>query len=86
MLGTESQESKNSSDSTHPERCILAQTRLALRPKEAARALGIGERLLWSLTNQGRIPHVRLGKAIVYPVGELDRWLAERAAEGVRGE
>ncbi|HRR86053.1 MAG TPA: helix-turn-helix domain-containing protein [Phycisphaerae bacterium] len=58
--------------------------RLALRPREAAKALGIGERLLWSMTNQGLIPHLRLGKAIVYPVAELERWLAERAAKGGR--
>ena len=58
--------------------------RLALRPKEAAKALGIGERLLWSMTNQGLVPHLRLGKAIVYPVAELERWLADRAAKGVR--
>ncbi len=58
--------------------------RLALRPKEAAKALGIGERLLWSMTNQGLIPHLRLGKATVYPVAELERWLAEHAAKGAR--
>lgn len=50
---------------------------LALRPREAAKALGIGQRLLWSLTNQGLIPHLRLGRAVVYPVAELERWLAE---------
>ena len=54
--------------------------RLALRPKEAAKALGIGERLLWSLTNRGVIPHVKLGKAVLYPIGELERWLAEQVA------
>ena len=36
---------------------------LALRPKQACQALGIGQRLLWSLTNRGVIPHVKLGKA-----------------------
>ncbi len=58
--------------------------RLALRPKEAAKALGIGERLLWSMTNQNLIPHVRLGKAVLYPVAELERWLSEQAAKGLR--
>ena len=53
--------------------------RLALRPKEAAKALGIGERLLWSMTNRGQIPHARAGKAILYPVDELQRWLSEQA-------
>jgi len=56
--------------------------RLALRPKEAARALGISERLLWSLTNRGEVPHLRMGRAVVYPVHALRDWLAERAAKG----
>lgn len=29
---------------------------LALRPREAAKALGISPRLLWQLTKDGRIP------------------------------
>ena len=53
--------------------------RLALRPKEAAKALGIGVRLLWSLTNQNQIPHARLGKAVLYPVAGLEAWLADQA-------
>ena len=54
--------------------------RLALRPSEAAKSLGIGERLLWSLTNQRLIPHVRLGeKRIVYPIHLLVEWLAKQA-------
>ena len=52
---------------------------LALRPRAAARALGIGERLLWSKTNAGEIPHVRIGRAVVYPVDMLRDWLAEKA-------
>lgn len=56
--------------------------RLALRPKEAAAALGIGERLLWELSNRGELPHVKLGRCVVYPVADLERWLSERAAEG----
>ena len=51
---------------------------LALRPKEAAKALGIGERLLWSKTNAGEIPHVRIGKAILYPIAALEEWLADQ--------
>lgn len=55
---------------------------LALRPKDAAHALGIGVRLLWTLTNQNKIPHVRLGRAVVYPRVLLEEWLAERARGG----
>ena len=57
---------------------------LALRPKEAAKALGIGERLLWELTNRGEVPHVRLNTRIVYPVHLLPDWLGERAKGGRR--
>lgn len=58
-----------------------APLRLALRPKDAAKALGIGERKLWEITadQASGIPHVRLGKAVVYPIDELRRWLAEQA-------
>lgn len=52
--------------------------RLALRPKDAARALGIGTRLLWTLTNQNLIPHTRLGRTIIYPVQQLEKWLSDR--------
>jgi len=56
--------------------------RLALRPREAARALGVSERLLWSLTNRDLIPHVRLGnKCIVYPVAALRAWLDKQAQQ-----
>ncbi len=59
---------------------------LGLRPREAARALGIGERLLWSKTNAGEIPHLRIGRAIVYPVGMLQDWLAEQAAKSGKAQ
>ncbi len=57
---------------------------LALRPKEAAAALGISPRLLWQLTNCGRIPHLRLGRAVVYPVAGLAAWLEAEAKGGTR--
>lgn len=66
-----------------------ASLRLALRPRQAAKALGVSERTLWEWTQRGKVPHVRLGKAILYPVDGLRRWLDEQtkaapasAAEG----
>jgi excisionase family DNA binding protein len=54
---------------------------LALRPREAAKALGIGERLLWEMTKNGEIPCVRLGtRLIIYPVDVLRDWLKGRAS------
>jgi len=61
-----------------------ATLRLALRPREAAKALGISERLLWGKTRIGEIPHIRVGRAVLYPVDMLREWLAERIEGGRR--
>lgn len=56
---------------------------LALRPKDAAVALGIGQRKLWELTHpRGPIPCVRVGCCVLYPYHLLQAWLAEQAAKG----
>lgn len=57
---------------------------LSLRPKAAAKALGIGTRKLWELTadRTSGIPHFRLGKAVLYPVRELQDWISDRATKG----
>jgi excisionase family DNA binding protein len=55
---------------------------LALGPRDAARALGVGQRLLWTLTNRGEVPHVRLGRRVLYPLDLLREYLAEKAREG----
>jgi len=52
---------------------------LAMRPREAAKALGISERLLWQWTNMGLVPHIRIGKVVLYPVNSLREWLKRRA-------
>jgi len=63
---------------------------LALRPREAAKALGISPRHLWQLTKDGHIPCVRVGsgtrKTVLYPVAELQAWLTQRVAQPKGGE
>jgi excisionase family DNA binding protein len=54
---------------------------LAMRPREAAKAIGVSERTLWTWTHNNEIPHVRMGKAILYPVDALRRWLEARVVE-----
>ena len=56
--------------------------RLSLRAREAAKAIGISERTLWSLTAANEIPHVRVGRAVLYPVDGLRDWLARKAEGG----
>ncbi len=59
-------------------------TTLAMRPKEAAKALGISPRKLWEITadKTSGIPHTKLGRCVVYPVKALDRWVNDRATCG----
>lgn len=51
---------------------------LAYGPRDAAKALGISERLLWTITKAGKIPYRRIGKRILYPVRLLQEWLETR--------
>ena len=56
---------------------LILSNRLALRPAEAARALGLSERALRALLPQ--LPVVRAGGAVLIPVEQLREWLQERA-------
>lgn len=62
---------------------------LALRPRDAAKALGICIKTLWTHSfPRGSIPCVRIGngarQAVLYPVAELQAWLSQKteAAKG----
>jgi hypothetical protein len=68
---------------TRPSAEIL---RLLLRPREAAEALGISERLLFDLNRSGQIPCLRIpgrGKArsIRYAVADLQAFINRTKAE-----
>jgi hypothetical protein len=62
---------------------------LSLRPRDAARALGLSERTLWGLTApRGPIPCLRIGhgkrQTVLYPVTDLQAWLS-RQTEAEKG-
>ena len=52
-------------------------SRLALRPKEAAEALGISERKLREMLPE--LPHIRREGVVMLPVMALQRWLDDQA-------
>lgn len=56
---------------------------LAMRPKVAARAIGVCERTLRSMTQRNEIPHARIGKCVIYPTAAVMRWLEEITANPV---
>ena len=53
---------------------------LALRAREAAKLLNICQKTLWFWTKSGIVPHVRVGRAVLYPVDQLQDWLRQQAA------
>ena len=46
-----------------------------LKPADAAQLLAISERTLWTLTKEGKIPCVRLGRSVRYSVEDLRQTL-----------
>jgi Helix-turn-helix domain len=58
---------------------------LSLRSRAAALALGISERTLWRWTQDGIVPHARIGSIILYPINVLNDWLREQAAPKKEG-
>jgi excisionase family DNA binding protein len=62
---------------------MTVESPLAMRPRQAATALGISPRYLWQLTLEGKIPCVRIGsgtrKTVLYPTATLQEWLTSQA-------
>ncbi len=64
---------------------IRLADRLALRPDEAAAALGIGERTLRQILPE--LPHFYVGRRVLLHVEALRTWAAEQAASaGARSD
>lgn len=55
---------------------------LAVRLRVAADLLGTSPRGFWQMTRDGVVPHMMLGKVVVYSWADLQRWLAELAKTG----
>jgi len=61
--------------------------KLLLSAREAAKALSISARTLWSMTApRGPIPCLRLNSRVLYPVDGLKKWIdGETGAAGQKG-
>jgi excisionase family DNA binding protein len=47
--------------------------------KQAAEALGVCPRTLYNLRKRRKIPFVQLGRRVLFPKAELERWIREQA-------
>jgi excisionase family DNA binding protein len=59
--------------------------RLLVGIDEVARMLSLSARTVWTLTNTGHLPHLRIGRRVLYPVDALCHWTAERTRGGASG-
>ncbi len=50
--------------------------RLLLKPREAAEALAISEKSLYTYTRDGLIPVVTIGRSKRYALADLEAWIA----------
>jgi excisionase family DNA binding protein len=52
-----------------------AKVKLLWTSREAAAALNISERTLWKLTNEAKMPCVRIGRAVRYDPEDIRAWI-----------
>ena len=51
---------------------------MLLTSREAAKLLNISERTLWQVTRDGKLPCIRIGRAVRYDFHDLHAFIAER--------
>jgi len=57
----------------------IPANRLALRPREMARALGVSQRTLFEWARRRGLPHTKIGRAVLFLPAQVEQWLAEQA-------
>ena len=57
--------------------------KMLLTDKEAAYRLGVSQSTIWNLIRAGDLRPVRIGRLVRFPVGELERFIAERPSRAV---
>ena len=75
-------------DARREQQCNSDGTRsILLNLRDAAQALAISPRSLWEWTKAGRVPHVRLGRRLLYAPDDLRRWVqSQRQGPGTAGD
>lgn len=56
--------------------------RLLVKAPEAAKALSLSERTLWTLAKRGEIPRVLHGRAVLYDPRDLLAWIDRKKTRG----
>jgi excisionase family DNA binding protein len=59
---------------------------LTLNAKEAADLIGCCSVKIYDLAAQGKIPHIHIGRKLVFPKAALEKWLLDTAMAAVKPE
>ena len=51
--------------------------RLTLNVDELAKIIGLSKWTIYTLSCQGKIPHVKVGRRVLFPVKAIEKWLDE---------
>lgn len=55
----------------------MINSKLCLNAAEVSNLSGVSLSLIRKLTRSGEIPHIRVGRRILYPVTALENWLSQ---------
>ncbi|MCP3913992.1 MAG: helix-turn-helix domain-containing protein [bacterium] len=55
-----------------------------LKPDAVADLLGISPRKLWTITNQGDLPCIRIGRCLRYDEQDVAEWIERKKRRGTR--
>jgi excisionase family DNA binding protein len=58
------------------------QTPLLLSLKQAAQALSLSERTVWTMVQTGDLPHLRVGRRLLFSRAALEAWIEKQQSGG----
>lgn len=56
----------------------MERIKLCLNASEVSNSIGLSLSEVRKLTCSGEIPHIRVGRRILYPVTEIENWLRQK--------
>ncbi|WP_407270386.1 helix-turn-helix domain-containing protein [Radiobacillus sp. PE A8.2] len=60
--------------------------RCTITAKEVAKYLGVHTDLVYDLVKEGALPHIRLGRKILFSKGAIDRWIQDQETITLSGQ
>ena len=64
----------------------MTKVKLCLSAAEVSNQTGISISLVRKLTRSGEIPHIKVGRRVLYPADALAEWLTQKTVSGLDPE